>query len=343
MQTPSGPTASDAEASAAAAPAPSSAPPDRSEPAPASTRPDPTTSGEPGPDPRAAAQALAREVGRAAESLEKALHALARSVKPLATPAGWDDPSAALEAAQALEKLAVPADLLGQARTLAAVVRQSVAEDDRRQRLSFTREIRAAAGAASLEFAVLTSEPPEFRVGPLTAVVDFARRTASVRYARLELEKVPARPAPIVEAVRKHLAQLDRADFVPERFFEQVLQAYQAHLARRGQPLGSRVDLVDLLGEVAFALQSPSFFTDPAREKFVGYRRVQFAYDLARLRRAGRLAHRGLRMALGAATGASTRQKADVLYLEDDGGHGQYYLSILFRSVEGEGAAPGTP
>ena len=287
-----------------------------------------------GADARAGAMALARELGRPADSLEKAARNAVKALKTLAS--AWDDPAAALAAVQTLEKLEIPADLGPRCRDLAAMAKRSLAEEDRRVRLTFMRDLREAAAPPGFETAVLTSDPPEFRVGPFTAVLDFARRTASLRYARLELEKVPARPAAIVEAARKHQAQLDSRDFAPERFFEQLVQAYQVRLQRLGQPFGTRLDVVDLLGELAFAMQPASFFEDPVRERFVPYRRVQMAFDLARLRRAGRLTHKGMRLSLGAATGASTRQKANVLYLEDDGGHGQYYLSIRFQPVEAE-------
>ena len=295
------------------------------------------------PDVRAAAVAMANELGRSAESLEKAARNAAKCIKALGTQGTWDDPSAILAAAQVLEKFELPADFITRAREVAALTRRSIGEEDRRLRMTFTRELREAGVTAGFETAVLTSDPPEFRVGPFTVVCEFAKRSASLRYARLELEKVLARPAAIVDAARKHLALLDTRDYTPERFFEQLLQAYQVRLQRLGQPFGARIDVVDLLGEMAFLLQSPAFFEDPVREKFVPYRRVQMAFDLARLRRSGRLSQRGLRLGLGAATGASTRQKADVLYLEDDGGNGQYYLSLRFHAVEAETRSEPTP
>lgn len=296
----------------------------------------PHSAASPAPDVRAAAMAMARELGRSADSLEKAARQAAKSIKALGTAGEWDDPSSIVAAALVLEKFELPADFVTRAREVAALTRRSIGEEDRRLRMTFTRELREAASTAGFETSVLTSDPPEFRVGPFTVVCEFAKRSASLRYARLELEKVASRPAAIVDAARKHLALLDTRDFAPERFFDQLLQAYQVRLQRIGQPFGTRVDVVDLLGEIAFAMQSPAFFEDPVREKFVPYRRIQMAFDLARLRRSGRLSHRGLRLALGAATGASTRQKANVLYLEDDGGNGQYYLSLRFHAVEAE-------
>ena len=127
---------------------------------------------------------------------------------------------------------------------------------------------------------------------------------------------------------------LETKDFDAERFIGQIFEAYAVRLHRTGQPLGTRLDLVDVLPELAFVLQGERFWTNPQRENFHPYSRVQFAYDLGRLRRAGRLSHKGLRMSLGSATGGSTKQKDRVLYLEDDRGSGQYYLSIRFAKDE---------
>ncbi len=60
--------------------------------------------------------------------------------------------------------------------------------------------------------------------------------------------------------------------------------------------------------------------------------RTEFAYDVLRLRKAGKLSHEGRRMNLGVATGSSASQKKRVIYFEDEFGSGEYKLTVFFTS-----------
>lgn len=274
-------------------------------------------------DIRALAETLARQV----DAVENAAKGAARLAKDLLRAIEGQDAVKAAAALEKLEKSEVPAlDV----RAALEPIKRHLAEEDRRLKFYFGKQLREAAAKAGLEAAPLTSDPPEFRIGHLTALVDLSRRRASIRYARLEIDTVPASPEAVVDAVRKAQAWLESGTFDPDRWFDQLFEAYRVRLQRVGEPFGTRVDIVDLLPEIAFARQPERFREDPRRENFQPYERVQMAYDLARLRRAGRLARQGHRLALGSATGGSTKQKARVLYLEDDRGSGQYYLSLWF-------------
>ena len=125
------------------------------------------------------------------------------------------------------------------------------------------------------------------------------------------------------------LGFLEGEDFVPEVFVEHLWLAYRRCLLTEKKPVGERVELVDLLPELAMLNQGPRFKLDPTRENFRPYGKVRLAFDLARLRKSGTLTHQGYRLSLGTATIGTTRQKDRVLYLEE-GGRGQYYLSLAF-------------
>jgi len=219
-------------------------------------------------------------------------------------------------------------DLPNEVGELAARLEEWLREQERSRPLHFGRSLREAAEAVGLGFAVLTTEPPEYRLEPFTVGVDFRKGVAELRYPRLPLADVELDPGAILKVRHKMLEALQTDGFDTEAFFDRLLSAYRRILA--GRPAGERVNLVEVLPEVAFLSQSQRFRRDPLRDHFQPYGRVRLAWDLARLRRCGGLHRNGWRLGLGTATMGTTRNKQDVLYLEDEGGRGQYYLSLWF-------------
>ena len=279
-----------------------------------------------------------REARDVAERTARAIKPLDKALKELSRKETLDDVGALSKLAGGLRKAALPeGELKGRVEALLSAVDAHLGDEERRLKLYFGRDLRDTAAKAGLPFAPLTTDPPEFRLGLFTVAIDMPRRAAMLRYARVDLEKLALSPTAIVNAATQQGKRLEGRDFDAGRFFDQLLAAYQIHLHRRGEAFGARVDIVDLIAEVAFVRQGKAFYEDPRPENFMPYGRVQLAYDLARLRRAGKLSHRGFRLGLGAATGGSTRQKADVLYLEDERGSGQWYLSLRFSREGDEG------
>lgn len=283
-----------------------------------------------------ALQNLVTRANEAADNLGRVLKAASKPLQDLSRKDALGDVNVLVASLQKLEKFELPqGPLKDSIAALNVALKSHLAEEERRLRFHFGRDLREAATAAGVQFAPLTSDPPEFRLGLFTLAVDLARRSGVLRYARTDLTKVSLQPGSILEEMQRQHAMLEGKSFDPAQFFEQVLQAYQVRLHRLQQPAGARVDLIDLLAEIAFIRQGAAFMEDPQRDHFVPYSRVQLAYDLARLRRAGKLSHRGLRLGLGSATAGTTKQKSRVLYLEDERGNGQWYLSIRFTR-EGE-------
>ena len=212
----------------------------------------------------------------------------------------------------------------------AAAVKSWCEAEERQRPLKLGRLLREAAEAAGVGFQQLGASPPTVRLDPFTVELDFKKGEAEISYSRLELAKVPLDCDQILREHGRLLASLETPDFDPAEYLKNVFEAYRRTLASQGLKWGERVDLVELLPELAFLQQNERFRKDPTREAFKPYGKVRFAYDLARLRRARQLEHQGARLTLGTATLGSTRQKDRVLFLEE-AGQGQFYLSIAFQ------------
>ena len=197
------------------------------------------------------------------------------------------------------------------------------------RKVEFGRVLTEEAQASGIACELVTADPMEFALPPFTLTADLVENRAALRYARLVLEEIPAKPARIINAHRKNQERL-KSGWTPAQFFDALLQAYRAHLLRERNRQDERVRLADLLGSVALAFQGNKFRTDPVAGNYRAYGRVRFAYDLARLRQVGLLLRNGLRLNLGTATGSSTRRKQDVIYIEESVSRGQYYLSVWF-------------
>jgi hypothetical protein len=177
--------------------------------------------------------------------------------------------------------------------------------------LRFAADLRDAAAEVGLTPRLLAERPEEWRLGRLTVVVDRARRTAQIRYARTAVGRAPCDAAAVMSGCRRALARLAKESLSPDELAAALAAAYGS-LA--GQP-GAPVALLDLWPEVGRAAE---------RRK---YSRAQFVWDIARLRSEQGLALPQGRISMDVATGAPGR----ALWIEDETGTGQYYRS--FRLV----------
>ncbi|MEW6368459.1 MAG: hypothetical protein AB1714_27845 [Acidobacteriota bacterium] len=185
---------------------------------------------------------------------------------------------------------------------------------------------------AGLEIAQITEHPLTVLISPIETEIDLSGGRARILYAREVIDddlKVEARA--ILEAREKAMARIrDQAVDSPV-FFETAHRAYRAVLLARGFSPGERVDIVDLLAPLALFRQEVERWrgTDPVK----AFPRYLLAYQLHRMQRDGLLVKDGLRMELGTATGGSTRNKRDVIFIPASATEGQYYLSIRFVSI----------
>ena len=258
----------------------------------------------------------------------KSVAALEKALKDLSKPGHLEDLKKVHSLLGKLEKV-TPQSLESLARNLSDYRRR----EEKERPLRFGRALKEAAEKEGVSFAPVTSDPPCYRLGQFTVEPDFRKGTTSLCYARLEVGESTLAVDRVLLDYQKYLKALDQTEVSSEEFMQRLFTAYRKTLAAQRCRPGDRVELVDLLPELALLAQGPKFLKNPTKDHFKPYGRVRLAWDLARLRRDGVLECQGRRVTLGTATIGTTKKKDRVLYLEGPGGKGQYYLSLAF--VEG--------
>ena len=204
-----------------------------------------------------------------------------------------------------------------------------------KRRIEFGRNIKEMAAQKNVSCQMITTDPMTFSLPPFTVSINLEKNLATIHYARLAIEELPAKPEKIMAALQKNMQRLDTG-WSGEGFFDALYAAYEFEVFKRGGHPGDRITLVNLLAFVALSFQNLKFRQDPVAGHYRAYGRVRMAYDLAGLRRSGLLERNGRRLNLGTATGAATRNKKDVLFVEEGEDRGQYYLSIWFSTTPKE-------
>ncbi len=175
-----------------------------------------------------------------------------------------------------------------------------------------------------LEMTRLGDAPPTFLLSPLTVEVDFEAGCARWLYARETVLETGLEPGQILDG-RQGAMDLIKSQAVDSKdFFDMLMGAYKMVLALGGKADGERVDLVDL----RVPLSTLGGADWRKMDKLQIFPRYLMAYQLHRLRRDGLLEHKGRRVDLGTATGKSTSNKRNVLFVPTSATEGQYYLSI---------------
>jgi len=265
------------------------------------------------------------------EGQADSLRAGARSLRPFAKAETFAD-LGKLE--RALAKL--DADLSAERRaalgldSLVAELTEHPARARVELRKRLGQELKAACERLKLGFHLVSRENPiEVRIPPLAMRLDIERGSAELCFARVPVVTCAASTEQILVAHRKAVEKLERA-FAPDEFLEDCWRAYRMTLADQGKQPGDRVEILSFLPALALSLQPKKFQLDPVATNFQSYSRAQFAYDVHRLRKAGKLAAKGKRINFGVATGTSASNKKRVLYLEDELGRGEYKLTVFF-------------
>lgn len=280
-------------------------------------------------------EALEADLGTAVSALKKDLG------KQLAGPRRALAALEALGAARALDDLAIlhkhveplrDAELgpFGLSEAQAALAARLGAHRERlkaRARSTVLAEIHRLAAAQGIDVVQVAEHPVALLLAPVVAELDFDAGTAQILYAREVVSDAELSARAVLGARDAAMERIKAGAVDSTAFFERALRAYRMVLAARGLAPGERVDLVDLLAPLGLLAQGPDAWRRDAAD---GYPRYLLAYQLARLRRDGVLETGGLRVELGTATGGSTRNKRDVLYVPSSPADGQYHLSIRF-------------
>lgn len=213
-------------------------------------------------------------------------------------------------------------------RELGDRIEEYVKAEETYRQVMFIKNLRELCAERGISFSPVASG--EYRLGDFTLVPDYAKGKCALSYARLAAGETSVDSEAALKAMLSAAEALNSKNFDAAVFFDNLASAYRRALGSK--PFGERVDIAAILPEMAFLHQDRKFFANPVKETFRPYTRVQFAWDIARMKQAIGLAHGGLRLNFGAATMNTTKNKDNVLYLEA-GGAGQYYLTLWFTKA----------
>ncbi len=265
------------------------------------------------------------QLDKLAGHIRKTKTAVAKSAKA----GDWNN---ILDAAKQLNELALEAaEWAGTGRKQAVEWESRVNIERSAKQRDFSVELRETAQKEGMAVSTITLSPPEYRLGKFTLLPDFANGKVTIQYCRMTAAETVLDAAAVLEAVRGLEAQLDGAEFNAEKCFSDMLVAYKRRLILEGKAIGERINLVDMVQELAFQRGLAEVSRKKRTVKQRPYDRIQFAWDLLRTwRELHGLECNGRRLNLGTATINSTKNKQSVLFLDEGGTHGQYYLSVWF-------------
>ncbi len=201
-----------------------------------------------------------------------------------------------------------------------------------KKRMKFSTKLDTLLSTRGLEVEKISESPLVLYIEPLTFEVDFDGGSCKLLFGHEPIDELALDADAIVETHEATVARLNDESVDSEQFFELLHAAYRTVLVADGGEPGERVDLVDVLVPMAMLRAD----RDALRKKGPGamepFERHLLAYQLAQLRSDGLLERDGVRLDLGAATGGSTKDKKDVLYIPVGATGGQYYRALRFES-----------
>ena len=206
-----------------------------------------------------------------------------------------------------------------------------VVDDERvSRREGLSRALKDACTRQGVGFRVVAREPLiMLRLAPLAVRLDKDKSYADLLFSGERLETVPAEAEAILDGWRRVVHRLEGEErWDPEAFHHLLWRAWRHSLVEEERE--QRPDWVEI--NAVFSM------LELLRPRRTEHNRARFAWDLYRLRRDRRLFDRGWRLVIGAATGASTKDKRRVWWLEDAEGNGQYHLTLKFVPQERPGA-----
>lgn len=193
-------------------------------------------------------------------------------------------------------------------------------------------------GLLEAEGISLRGQLPILRAGFFTLNLIFDLGSAVLSWGP-EIEtiksRIPLIPEAINQAIKNFMGQLQKKEFDPLAFLKKLHQAYKRYTTFNNLTYGTKVFLVDLLPELAFLSQSEGFRLDPAKKRFREYSRIQFGFDLYRLKKSEVHTIENHKFKLSIATFDATTEKKRSLWVPDnEQGEGTYYSYIAFEPVK---------
>jgi hypothetical protein len=204
-------------------------------------------------------------------------------------------------------------------------LREWVEKEEQTRKQRFREGLSAICATQNRQLEIVCRDPLELRIAPFNLGIDVDKDTVNLLFGRNKITKTPAKAQEIMGAWQEAFASLEGSNWNAESYLAMLYTAW-----KRCSPNGS-CELMDVLPELTLMQQSKAFRQNPTAKNFKPYSRIQFAYDLWRLRRDKSFTANGKRLTLGTATGASAQDKKRVLWVEDGRGSGQYFLTIRFN------------
>ncbi len=198
-------------------------------------------------------------------------------------------------------------------------------------RMSFVQKLEMHADQHDFEIDKIGESPLVYFADPLTLEVDFDRGSARILYGKEPVRDVDLSASAVSKAYREVGEELDERAMDSPDFFDALHKAYRTVLVADDLQPGDRIDLVDVLAPLALLTSERESWRDEDRDTDAYFDRVLLAYQLAGLRRDGMLERHGRRLDLGTATGGTTRDKKNVLFLPIGASDGQFYASLRFN------------
>lgn len=262
---------------------------------------------------------------------KKLVDAARKVVEPLTKPGGIDDIRILQTAHSKLELQSLTSLGLEAERVDLCQQLQLAASEARREaRNQVINTLHSLAKEGGFKPEVLSETPPTLALAPLTVELDIPEGIARIFYARSCVTEVPLAAEAIVEARLRVIDSIRAQAIDSAAFFDKLRIAYQMILVEFAGRPGDRVDLVDLLAPLTLLQVERSKWRKMNFSKLADFPRYLLSYQLSRLRREGLLEKAGWRLELGTATGGSTKNKANVLFVPHSASDGQYYLSLRF-------------
>lgn len=149
------------------------------------------------------------------------------------------------------------------------------------------------------------------KVGFLKLKLNIARDQVDIIYGtdKEDITQCPIRVSAVKPLIEKYLKQDKLGSGIPvDKLFDYIKEAY-ARVARKESPSPEGIPINHLLPELAILIQDQKFHENPTQENYRSYTRINYSYDLFRLRTTGYLAQ-GLK--LRSASKAYTEQKKGI-------------------------------
>jgi hypothetical protein len=142
------------------------------------------------------------------------------------------------------------------------------------------------------------------------------------------IDKNALEPGIVFQTIKTFDDNLTKIWNSPEDFLKVLKFAYERYIKINNSEINAKVNLMDLLPEIAILMQGRSFKIDPTKSHYSEYSRIHYSFDLYRLK----TTQQNQNIQLSVATFAITEDRSKSLWVPDnENGEGTYFQSIAFK------------